>query len=167
MKQRDVVVMSDDEVDAFLSGQRSATVATLGPLRQVHLVGMWYAWFDGQVWLETKAKSQKVVNLRRDPTMSFLVEAGHTYDRLRGVSLEGRGVVVDDDPALLERVCRDVFERYTGPYSEELRPFLDEMMRNRVVVRLDVDRTRSWDHRKLGLPAMELGGTTAASVRED
>ena len=27
-------------------------------------------------------------------------------------------------------------------------------------------RTRTWDHRKLGLPAMELGGTTAASVDE-
>ena len=38
------------------------------------------------------------------------------------------------------------------------------MMHNRVVVRLDVERTRTWDHRKLGLPAMELGGSTAASV---
>jgi PPOX class probable F420-dependent enzyme len=164
MKQRDVVVMSDDEVDGFLTQQRSATVATLGPQGQVHLVGMWYAWFEGHVWLETKAKSQKVVNLRRDPTMSFLVEAGHTYDQLRGVALEGRGVVVDDDPDLLERVCLDVFERYTGPYTEELRPFLEAMMKNRVVVRLDIDRTRSWDHRKLGLPPMELGGSTAASV---
>lgn len=166
MKQRDVVVMTDAEVDDFLTQQRSATVATLGPTGHVHLVGMWFAWFEGHVWLETKAKSQKVVNLRRDPTMSFLVEAGHTYDRLRGVAMEGRGVVVDDDPALLERVCVDVFERYTGPYAEEMRPFLDAMMRNRVVVRLDVDRTRSWDHRKLGLPAMDLGGSTAASVGE-
>ena len=38
------------------------------------------------------------------------------------------------------------------------------MMHNRVVVRLDIVRTRSWDHRKLGLPAMDLGGSTAASV---
>jgi hypothetical protein len=37
-------------------------------------------------------------------------------------------------------------------------------MHHRVVVRLDIVRTRSWDHRKLGLPAMELGGSTAASV---
>ena len=36
--------------------------------------------------------------------------------------------------------------------------------KNRVVVRLDVDRVRSWDHRKLGMPAMELGGSTAAYV---
>ncbi|WP_156411405.1 pyridoxamine 5'-phosphate oxidase family protein [Nocardioides sp. Soil805] len=161
--QRGTVVMSDAEVDDFLAEQRNATVGTLGPRGQIHLVGMWYAWFDGHVWLETKPKSQKVVNLRRDPRMSFLVEAGHTYDQLRGVSLEGEGVVVDD-AALLERVCLEVFERYQGPYTEDLRPFLDVMMHNRVVVRLDIERTRSWDHRKLGLPAMELGGSTAASV---
>jgi PPOX class probable F420-dependent enzyme len=163
VKQRDVVVMSDDEVDDFLTAQRNATVGTLGLHGRIHLVGMWYAWFDGHVWLETKPRSQKVVNLRRDPRMSFLVEAGHTYDQLRGVALEGEGVVIDD-AELLERVCLAVFERYQGPYTEDLRPFLEVMMHNRVVVRLDVARTRSWDHRKLGLPPMDLGGTTAASV---
>ena len=163
MKQRAQIVMSESEVDAFLTEQRSSSVATLGKDGQIHLVGMWYAWFDGHVWFETKPKSQKVVNLRRDPRMTFMVEAGHTYDQLRGVSLEGSGVVLDD-AELLERVCLQMFERYTGPYTPDLRPFLDAMMHNRYVVRLDVDRTRSWDHRKLGLPAMEIGGTTAAAA---
>jgi PPOX class probable F420-dependent enzyme len=163
VKQRDAIVMSEAEVDGFLTAQRNATVGTLGAHGRIHLVGMWYAWFDGHVWLETKPKSQKVVNLRRDPRMSFLVEAGHTYDQLRGVALEGEGVVIDDAD-LLERVCLAVFERYQGPYTPALRPFLEVMMHNRVVVRLDVARTRSWDHRKLGLPPMDLGGSTAASV---
>jgi hypothetical protein len=35
------------------------------------------------------------------------------------------------------------------------------MLRKRIAVRLEVDRVRSWDHRKLGLPTMEVGGTTA------
>lgn len=160
VNQRRQVVMTQREVDEFLGQQRNATVATIGPEGRVHLVAMWYAYLDGQVWLETKAKSQKVVNLRRDGRMSFLVEAGQTYDALRGVSLEGTGVVLDDEQ-LVWTVCVNVFERYNGPYSEDLRPFVEVMARNRVVVRLDVDRVRSWDHRKLGLPAMELGGTTA------
>ena len=163
MKQRAQIVMNDAEVDEFLRTQRSSTVATIGKDGQIHLVGMWYAWFDGHVWFETKPKSQKVVNLRRDPRMTFLVEAGHTYDQLRGVSMEGTAEVIDD-AELLEKVCLDIFERYTGPYTPELRPFLDAMMHNRFVVRLDVERTRSWDRRKLGLPAMEIGGTTAGSV---
>ncbi|WP_323791468.1 TIGR03618 family F420-dependent PPOX class oxidoreductase [Nocardioides sp.] len=161
--ERGKIVMADDEVDAFLTEQRSSTVATLGPKGQVNLVAMWYAWHDGHVWIETKAKSQKVVNLRRDPRMSFLAESGHTYDQLRGVALEGSGVVIEDEDVVWD-VCVRIFERYNAPYTEELKPFVELMARNRVVVRLDAERTRSWDHRKLGLPPMDLGGTTAASV---
>ncbi|WP_370246788.1 pyridoxamine 5'-phosphate oxidase family protein [Nocardioides sp.] len=159
--QRGQIVMSPEEVDTFLVQQRSCTIGTLGLQGRINLVAMWYDWHEGHIWLETKAKSQKVVNLRRDPRMSVLVEAGHTYDQLRGVSLEGSAVVLDDADLVWD-VCVRIFERYNATYTEELRPFVEVMARNRVVVRLDVDRVRSWDHRKLGLPAMELGGTTAA-----
>ncbi len=158
--QRSQIVMGDDEVDTFLTQRRNATIATLGPQGRPHLVAMWYAHLDGHVWIETKAKSQKVVNLRRDPTMSFLVETGNTYDQLRGVALEGTGVVIEDADVVWD-VCVNVFERYNAPYTEELKPFVELMAKNRVVVRLDAVRTRSWDHRKLGLPAMDLGGSTA------
>jgi len=161
--QRAQIVMSDEEVWGFLARQRSSTVATHGPQGQIHLVGMWYAVMDGQIWIETKRKAQKVVNLRRDPRMSFLVEAGQTYDQLRGVSLEGRGVVIEDEDVVWD-VCVNIFGRYNGDYTEEMKPFVEFMAKNRVVVRLDADRVRSWDHRKLGMPAMELGGSTAAYV---
>jgi PPOX class probable F420-dependent enzyme len=161
--QRAQVVMSEAEVSRFLTEQRSATLATYGPQGQIHLVGMWYAWVDGALWFESKGKAQKVVNVRRDPRASVLVETGQTYDQLRGVSLEGRATVVED-PAVVWDVCVAVFERYNAPYTEELRPVVEEMARNRVAVRVDPERVRSWDHRKLGLPALELGGTTAAYV---
>src|ERR1700722_6920415 len=159
--QRAAIRMSDDEVAAFIEQQRRAPGAPVGPSGMPHLVAMWYAVLDGQVWIETKAKSQKVVNLRRNDNFSFLVEDGLTYDQLRGVSLEGRGVVLDD-PDALWKVGVSVFERYTGPYTEELRPFVEAMIHNRVVVRLDVERVRSWDHRKLGMSEMPVGGYTAA-----
>ena len=155
--------MSHDEIVEFLNQQRSSTVATYGPQGQIHLVGMWYAVKDNTVWFETKRKAQKVVNLRRDPRMSFLVEAGHTYDQLRGVAMEGTGVIIEDEDVVWD-VCVNIFERYNGAYSKEMKPFVEFMAKNRVAVRLDPDRTRSWDHRKLGMPAMELGGSTAAYV---
>ena len=161
--QRAQIVMTHDEVVEFLHQQRSSTVATHGPNGQIHLVGMWYAVKDSTVWIETKAKAQKVVNLRRDPRMSFLVESGQTYDQLRGVAMEGTGVVIED-PDVVWDVCVNIFNRYNGEYTEEMKPFVEFMAKNRVVVRLDVDRVRSWDHRKLGMPAMELGGTTAQFV---
>jgi hypothetical protein len=93
--------------------------------------------------------------------MTVMLEAGMTYDTLRGVSLEGQGVIVDDADALWQ-VGVNLWERYTGPYSEEMRPFVEQMLNKRVAVRVDTERIRSWDHRKLGMDAMPLGGTTAA-----
>ena len=159
--QRSQIVMSDEEVAAFIEQHRTATMGTIGPSGTPHLVAMWYAYLDGKIWFETKAKSQKAVNLRRDERLVCSIEDGLTYDTLRGVSIEGRGVIIDD-PDTIWRVGVAVFERYTGPYTEELRPFVEVMLNNRVVVRLDPERVRSWDHRKLGMDPMPLGGTTAA-----
>jgi PPOX class probable F420-dependent enzyme len=163
VNQRDQIVMSGEEVSQFLSEQRVATLATVGLDGQPHLVAMWYALLDGVVWFETKAKSQKAVNLRRDGRVTVMVETGQTYDALRGVALEGRAVIVDD-PDALWAVGVNVWERYNGPYSEEVRPMVEFMLAKRVAVRVDVERTRSWDHRKLGLPALPLGGTTAVHL---
>jgi PPOX class probable F420-dependent enzyme len=160
VNQRAQVAMTDEEITAFLEQQRTATFATIGPSGAPHLVAMWYAVLDGQLWFETKGKAQKTQNLRRDDRLTVLVEDGHTYDTLRGVSLEGRGVVVDDAAALW-RVGVSVWERYTGPYTEQMRPFVELMLHKRVAVRLDVERVRSWDHRKLGMDPVPLGGTTA------
>lgn len=160
--QRAVITMDEGEIADFVRRSRTCTLATLGPTGTPHLVAMWYAVIDGQLWFETKAKSQKATNLRRDDRVSVLIEDGDTYDTLRGVSFEGRAVVVDDPDALWQ-VGVSVWERYTGPYSDELKPFVEVMLHKRIAVRVDIERTRSWDHRKLGMDPMPLGGSTAVS----
>src|SRR5687767_6741207 len=122
--QRSQIVMSADEIDAFLTRSRTATMATIGPTGMPHLVAMWYGLIDGRVYFETKAKSQKVQNLRRDPRIVVAVEAGDTYDQLRGVSIEGNAVLIEDtseDEYWAAGIS--LFERYQGPYSEDMRPF--------------------------------------------
>lgn len=160
--QRNQITMSDDEIATMLEQTRTMTMATIGPDGLPHLVAMWYGLVDGKVYFETKAKSQKAMNLRRDPRIVGMVEAGLTYDQLRGVSIEGTATIIDDttDPEYWAAGI-SVFERYQGPFTEEMRPFVEIMMNKRVVVRIDPTRIRSWDHRKLGQPAMPLGGTTA------
>lgn len=152
--------MSEDEIADFVTISRTGTLATIGIDGQPHLTAMWFGVIDGEIWLETKLKSQKAVNMRRDPRVSFLLEAGETYDTLRGVSFEGVAEIIDD-PDTAHRVGVSVWERYTGPYTEDMRPFVEQMMNKRVCVRIVPRRTRSWDHRKLGLPPVALGGSTA------
>ena len=89
-----------------------------------------------------------------------MIEDGDTYGTLRGVSIDGTAEIVDDPDTCL-RVGISVWERYTGPYTDEMRPFVDQMMNNRVAVRVVPSRMRSWDHRKLGMPDMPISGSTA------
>ncbi|GAB2629502.1 PPOX class F420-dependent oxidoreductase [Prescottella soli] len=158
--QRGQITMTEVEITEFIERSRVSTMATIGPNGTPHLVAMWYAVIDGELWFETKAKSQKAVNLRRDDRLTMMIEDGDTYDTLRGVSIEGRGEIVDDPEALF-KVGISIWERYTGPYSEDVKPAVEMMLHKRVAVRVVPERVRSWDHRKLGLPAMPVGGSTA------
>lgn len=160
--QRSQIVLTDEELQQLLAGTRTMTMATIGADGQPHLVAMWFALIDGDVCFETKAKSQKAVNLRRDPRISCLVEDGSVYEDLRGAAIEGRAEVTDD-PDLLWRIGVNIWERYYGPYDESLRPMVEVMLNKRVAVRVKAERIRSWDHRKLGMGSTgEPAGTTVA-----
>lgn len=166
INQRAAIKMTDEEVQRFLERSRTVTMATIGPNGTPHLVAMWYALIDGKIWFETKTKSQKVQNLLRNDRISCMVEAGQTYDQLRGVSIEGRAVI-SEDPDDIWAVGVNVFERYNGPYTDEMKPFVEAMMNKRVVVRVDAERVRTWDHRKLGMNPMPLAGTTAEFIGDE
>jgi PPOX class probable F420-dependent enzyme len=163
--ERAKIIMTAGEVADFLRRSRTATVASIGPGGMPHVVAMWYGLIGEAVYIETKAKSQKAVNLRRDPRMVFMVEAGDTYDALRGVSLEGFGTIVEEsDGEEYWAAAISVYERYTAPYTEDARPIVELMMNKRIVVKLVPQRVRSWDHRKLGLDPMAPMGSTATSI---
>jgi PPOX class probable F420-dependent enzyme len=158
--QRSRIEMTQDEIASFLSSKRTANLVTVGATGHPHAVAMWFALVDGVIWFETKTKAQKALNLSRDPRVTVLVEDGLTYDTLRGVSFEGRATIVDDPDALWQ-VGVSVWERYHGEYTDDVKPLVELMLHKRVAVRVDVERARSWDHRKLGLDPIPLGGSTA------
>ena len=158
VNQRKAIRMTDDEVEAFVAERRNMTMCSIAPDGSIHAVAMWYGFLDGCVTVETKAKSQKVQNLRRDPRVTLLLEDGDYYEELRGVEFVGKAEIIDD-PAKLWTLGVSVFERYYGSYSDEMKPFLEAMLHKRVAIKVHVDRTVSWDHRKLGLPPTRPAGT--------
>lgn len=149
VKQRGKIVMSQEEIDEFLLGRRSMTMSSINKDGSIHSIAMWYGFLEGCVAIESKAKAQKVMNLRRNPNLTMLVEDGETYETLRGVTLIGKAEIVEDPDRIFE-LGVSVFSRYFAPYTEEMKPAVDMMLNKRVVVKLDVERTISWDHRKLG-----------------
>jgi PPOX class probable F420-dependent enzyme len=150
MSRRAQIKMSEAEVDAFLEEQRTMSIATIGRDGRPHVVAMWYAFLDGVPSFWTFAKSQKVLNLRRDPRITCMVEAGETYDQLRGVELVAQAEIIED-PAEVQRFGIVEFERYQNTnVTEALMPQVRMMANKRVVVKIHTERVVSWDHRKLG-----------------
>jgi PPOX class probable F420-dependent enzyme len=148
VNRRAEIKMSPEEVDEFLHQERTTTMCSMHPDGSIHAVAMWYGFLDGAVAVETKRKSQKVQNLRRDPRLTFLVEAGDSYPELRGVELVGTARIIED-PDAIWKFGVSMFERYVGPYADEHRAGVEAMMRNRLVVAIEVKKVVSWNHRKL------------------
>src|SRR5438105_409795 len=150
MSRRDQIRMSDQETAKFLEDGRTLQVATIGQDGMPHLVAMWYCLLDGELAFWTYAKSQKVLDLRRDPRLSCLVETGTKYEELQGVQVRGLGEIVED-PAVIEQVGELVYARYNdGPINDTVRQALAVVGAKRVAVIVHPDTVITWDHRKLG-----------------
>jgi len=153
VNERSKIKMTDEEIDEFLHRRNSVALSSLNHDGTIHTVAMWYGFIDGRVAFETKAKSQKVQNLRRDPRITCMVETGDKYEELKGVELVGTAEIIEDTDRLWE-IGVSVFERYNAPYTDEMKPFVEVMLRKRVGIAVHVDRVVSWDHSKLN-----MGGT--------
>ena len=149
-KSRDAIRMNDAEIAALFAECKSLQVATLGPKGEPHLTTLWYTVHDGKVIFETYGKSQKVVNLRRDPRIAVLCEAGESYGELRGVSIQGRAELVEDGQRLQELMRVLVDHHFHGQTPEQVASTAAQMAQKRIVVVVHPEKTISWDHRKLG-----------------
>ncbi|MGH3734101.1 MAG: pyridoxamine 5'-phosphate oxidase family protein [Micromonosporaceae bacterium] len=150
---REQTRMSAGEVEAFIAERKTLMVASLDRDGAPHLVPMWFAVRDGEIVFWTYRRSQKVLNLRRDPRLSCLVEAGESYGELRGVSMRGTATIVDD-PDAVRRMGETIVLRYAGPLDDAARQAVAAAVAARAPKRVGVifrpDHTATWDHRKLG-----------------
>ena len=149
MSRRDMIHMNDEEIRAFLEEQRTLQVATIDHDGWPHLVAMWYALINDQIAFWTYAKSQKAVNLRRDPKLTCLVETGERYDELRGVQIKGRAILTTDQETI-RRVAEVIYGRYVSPLNDATRQMIVAQAPKRVLVFVEPVELVSWDHRKLG-----------------
>jgi len=150
MSRRGQIHMTDDEVRTFLEDGRDLQVASINADGTPHLVTMWYAVREGRLAFWTYAKSQKIVNLRRDPRLTVLVATGDRYEELRGVSISGQAELVEDRDQVVS-YGEAVYQRYWGPLdSDAVREGVRTMGAKRVVVMVKPEKVVSWDHSKLG-----------------
>ena len=153
MSSRNTVQMPDAEIEDFLAANMKVQIGTIGPDGSPHLTTLFYVLEDGKLAFWTYGASQKVVNLRRDPRISCLVEDGEDYFELRGVSIRGTARLIEDYDeirALGTQVTRRMAGGVDlGDLGDEI---VDKQARKRVGIVVDPVKVASWDHRKMAGP---------------
>jgi PPOX class probable F420-dependent enzyme len=151
--RRDLIRMTDAELQAFLAEQKIVSVATTGPKGRPHLVPLWYVVDGSDLRGWTYAKSQKAKNLERDPRATLQIEDGVDYAELRGVMFEC-DVEVEHDPEKVADYGMALFARYApgddGELPDGVREMVLKQAEKRIGLRFVPTRTVSWDHSKLG-----------------
>ena len=155
MARKDIT-MTDAEILEFLSsGARTLQVATLGIDGSPHLAPMWFVMENGKIVFRSFTKSQKIVNLIRDPRISVLAEAGMDYSELQGVMIRGTATLVDTPGYILE-VYRGLAARYPvvgrSPVElddEQLEAAFGQYAGKNTAVIVEPRTVSSWDHTKL------------------
>lgn len=149
-KRRDQIRMSEDEMWKFIEEQKSLQVATLNKDGSPHLTTLWFAIVDGALVFETYSKSQKIVNLERDPRIAVLVEEGETYDQLRGISINAKAELVTDKEKMHALALEVMVRNQPGLTREQLDGVAKKMAAKRTGVIVRLEKVVTWDHRKLG-----------------
>ncbi len=149
-KGRDLVRMTEAEVEEFLGASKKVQVGTINPDGSPHLTTLFYVVRDGRIAFWTYGRSQKIRNLERDPRVACLVEDGDDYFELRGVSITGRAELVADEQGIREIGTAVASRMVDGADLGDLgHDEVERQIGKRVGVVVVPERTASWDHRKM------------------
>jgi PPOX class probable F420-dependent enzyme len=156
MARKDIT-MNEAETQEFLSsGAKVLQVATLGKDGSPHLAPMWFVMDDGKIVVRSFTKSQKIVNLMRDPRITVLAETGDAYADLRGVMIKGTARLVTD-PAYVLKIYGGLAARYPmvgdAPVDlddDALEAAFGRFASKNTAVVVEPTKVTSWEHTKLG-----------------
>lgn len=142
------IMMAPAELDEFLTQQRTCRVATVSSDGRPHVGALWFAWDGTSLWLYSITRSRRWAELRQDPRLAVVIDAGEEYGELRGVELSGTAVFVGESP----RTGKPCPELDVPEALFARKNFgLDEMPHDgrHAWLRLTPDAIASWDFRKL------------------
>jgi len=145
-KQRQIQLTPEEQA-AFLQEGHKAALATLDKDGFPHVVAMGFMAKDGAIYMTSYAKAQKVLNIRRNPKVGLMIEAGKNYGDFRGLMIRGRCEIIED-PALVAATIQTLQEAQRGKTEAPREAILSAP--KRVILKLTPEKVASWDHTKLG-----------------
>jgi len=149
VSRRKEIELTAEEREQFLAEAKTIILSSIDHRGYPHSVPMWFIVDpQGDILMTTYGKSQKAVNLRRNPRAALLVESGVAYHELKGVLIRGQARVIEDFEKVLATL-KLVHQKYYGEAGAGIEQAMEAQARKRVVIRVTPERISSWDHRKL------------------
>jgi hypothetical protein len=114
------VALTPEQIEEILLTEWNLRIATAGPGRRINVTPMWFGWAGGKIYIYSRG--QKVVNLRKNPNCTVLVDRNEKFPELQGIMMLGQGRVLEDatvekaDPHLAE-VQIQMGKKYNGGHG--------------------------------------------------
>ncbi|MFN0147118.1 MAG: pyridoxamine 5'-phosphate oxidase family protein [Dehalococcoidia bacterium] len=149
------LALTPDQLDELMTTSWNMRVATIGPGTRINVTPLWFGWAGGNVYFY--CRGQKVVNLRRNPVTTVLVDRNERFPELQGAMFQGRATVLEDaeseaaDPNM-ETVRLQMGAKYAGGHGESAEVRRNESSargRHWRWVRFEPTHTVTWDNFKI------------------
>ncbi len=151
------LALDPEQLEEILTTSWNCRIATIGPGTRINLTPMWFGWAGGRIYIY--GRGQKVVNVRRDPTCSIIVDRNEKFPELQAVMMQGRATVLEDaeaeaaDPHLAEARAQ-MGAKYNGGHGQ---PPVDDPPPNAATARgrhgrwivFEPESQVTWDNFKL------------------
>jgi nitroimidazol reductase NimA-like FMN-containing flavoprotein (pyridoxamine 5'-phosphate oxidase superfamily) len=135
--------LAGDELDRFLTDQRTIRLATASLDGRPQVVPLWFVWIEGVVFMNSTMGNVSIRNIQANPRATGTVDDGDPYEELRGVVIEGPVEWANDDPRL-----ETVKETWSNKYMNG-NPVPYDRWKGRTWFRLLPERVTSWDFCKI------------------
>lgn len=151
--RRELIELTEQEIKDYLQSEKTLIIVSNGRDGYPHPMPMWFhVDDDGCIFCTTFAKSQKVVNWKRDPKATLMVETGEDYAALKGVVIYATTEVIEELEQVKDALVdinaqgRDLSDAERA----QLRESVGATASKRAVLKFTPERYMSWDHAKLG-----------------
>ena len=152
------LALTPEQLDELMLSSWNMRIATIGPGTRINLTPLWFGWAGGNIY--TYCRGQKIINLRRNPVTTVLVDRNERFPELQGAMFQSRATVLEDadaeaaDPNL-EAVRMQMGEKYAGGHGAAPEPRRNASTargRHWRWVRFEPARTVTWDNFKIKRP---------------
>ena len=87
------LALDEEQIEEMLCHDWNCRIATIDAQGRINLTPMWFGWADGKIFIT--GRGQKVVNLRRNPTCTVLVDRNEKFPELQAIMMQGTARILE------------------------------------------------------------------------